>query len=504
RHHVADDVVAHVAHVRVPGRIGEHLQRVELAARRIDVDLERLRGGPLLLPLRIQLLRFVVGHPFQLYNPRPKGGGTIQKQLLAGLAAMTVLVGTPAAEDAKAVVAAASQAMGVDALKTVQYSATGLDFALGQAPNPSSPWPKFVNKSYSRAINFETPASRVDRVRVQGENPPRGGGQQPIVGEQPQSQTIIVAADTPWPQQLEIWMMPHGFLRAAAKRNATVEAKTVGGKKYNVVTFLGDNKAKVNGYINDQNLVERVETWIDNAFLGDMLFEASYSDYKDAGGAKFPMHIVQKQGGYPIFDLTVTDVKANAPVTIQAAQGRGGGGGGGAPAATQAPSEKLGDGVYLILGGYAAIAVDFKDHITIVESGQSEARGQAIIAEVKRLIPNKPITQVVNTHAHIDHSSGLRAAVSEGATILTHQLNKAYLEKTLALPHTLNPDKAQQNGKKPIVEAVGEKKVLTDGAHTVELYHMQNFGHHDGMLLAYFPKEKVLLEADGYNPQPTT
>jgi len=394
--------------------------------------------------------------------------------------------------------------MGVDALKTVQYSATGMDFALGQAPNPSSPWPKFINKSYTRSINFETPASRVERVRVQGENPPHGGGQQPLVGEQPQTQTIIVSADTPWVQQLEIWMTPHGFLRAAATKNATVEAKTMGGKKYNVVSFVGDNKAKVNGYINQQNMVERVETWIDNPFLGDMLFEAIYSDYKDAGGAQFPMHIVQKQGGYPIFDLNVSDVKANAAVNIQPAQGRGG-----APAAAAAPasaatSEKLGDGVYLITGGYAAIAIDFKDHITIIETGQSEPRGLAVIAEAKRLIPNKPVKYVVNTHCHIDHSSGLRAAVAEGATILTHQLNKAYLEKTLSLPHTLNPDKAQQNGKKPVVEAVGEKKVLTDGTHVVELYHLQNFGHHDGMLIAYLPKEKVLLEADGYNPQPTT
>ena len=48
------------------------------------------------------------------------------------------------------------------------------------------------------------------------------------------------------------------------------------------MTFMGDNKAKVNGYINEQNLVERVETWIDNPFFGDMLFEAIYSDYKDA------------------------------------------------------------------------------------------------------------------------------------------------------------------------------------------------------------------------------
>ena len=415
------------------------------------------------------------------------------------------LAWTASAQDARAVISSASRAQGVDVLKTVQYSATGLDFALGQAPNPSSPWPKFVNKSYTRSINFESPASRVDRVRVQGEDPPRGGGQQPIVGEQPQNQTIIVGANTPWAQQLEILMMPHGFLRAAAMKNATVETRTMGGRKYNVVTFVGDNNAKVNGYINAQNLVERVETWIDNPFLGDMLFEAIYSDYKDIGGSQFPMHIVQKQGGYPIFDLTLSDVKANAAVNIQPPQGRGG-----APAAAAAPaapatqSEKLGDGVYLITGGYAVIAVDFKDYIALVESGQNEARALAVIAEAKRLIPNKPIKYLINTHSHIDHSGGLRGFVAEGSTILTQQVNKSYLEKVLSQPHTLNADKAQAAGRKPMVEAFGEKKVLTDGTHVVELYHLQNFLHHDGMIVAYFPKEKVLLEADGYNPQAST
>ena len=118
------------------------------------------------------------------------------KKWLSGSFLAVLVVLSASAQDAKTVIANASKAMGVDSLKTVQYSATGLDFALGQAPNPSSPWPKFINKSYTRAINFETPASRVDRVRMQGENPPRGGGQQPIVGEQPQNQTIIVDAPT--------------------------------------------------------------------------------------------------------------------------------------------------------------------------------------------------------------------------------------------------------------------------------------------------------------------
>jgi len=410
------------------------------------------------------------------------------------------------AQDANTVIANALKSMGD--LRTVEYSATGYDFVLGQNYSGASPWPRFVNKSYTRLIDFQTPASRVDRVRMQGENPPRGGGQQPVIGEQTQNQTIVVNANTPWAQQLEIWMMPHGFLKAASANNATVRQQTIAGKKYNVLTFIGQNKAPVMGFVNDQNLVERVETRIDNAFFGDMVFESAYSDFRDFGGVKFPMHIVQRQGGHPIFDLTVANVKVNAPVTIQAAQGRGAAAPAAAAgtAATALPVEKLGEGVYLILGGYACLAIEFKDHIVVIEGPQSEARATAVIAEAKRLIPNKPIRFVVNTHAHIDHSSGLRAFVAEGATIITHQSNKAYLEKVLNAPHTLVPDAMTTSKRKPKFDTAAERRVLTDGNRIVELHHMQEFGHQEGMLLVYLPKEKILLEADAYNPpaQPPT
>jgi len=421
----------------------------------------------------------------------------MNKKCIAVLAAGMLLYGTALAQDAKTVIDNATKAMG--SLKTVEYSGSGFDFAIGQNVNPNSPWPKFVDKTYKRTMNFETPAYRMERIRLQGENPPRGGGQQPILGEQTQNQTTVVTANTPWVQQLELWMMPHGFVQAAEKNNATVSTKTVNGKKYNVVTFTGQNKAKVNGYINEQNMVERVETWIDNAMLGDMLFDATYSDYKDFSGVKFPTKIVQKQGDYPILDLTVTDVKPNAAVNVQAPQQQA------PPATTAATSEKLGDGVYLVLGGYGAVAVDFKDYIVVIEGPQSEERASAVIDETKKQIPNKPIKYVVNTHAHFDHSSGLRTFMAEGATIITHQVNKPFLEKVGTLPHTLNPDKLAQSKRKPSIETMTEKRVLTDGNHVVELYHMTNIGHHDGLLMVYLPKEKVLIEADAYNPaaQPT-
>ena len=80
----------------------------------------------------------------------------------------------------------------------------------------------------------------------------------------------------------------------------------------------------------------------------------------------------------------VSDVKPNAPAALQAPQGGRRWWRRSAPPAT---SQKLADGVYLILPAYAALAVDFKDGIVIVEGPQSEARANAIIAEAKRVDP---------------------------------------------------------------------------------------------------------------------
>jgi glyoxylase-like metal-dependent hydrolase (beta-lactamase superfamily II) len=391
------------------------------------------------------------------------------------------------AQDAKAAVSAASKAMGADGLKTLVFNGAGTEFSFGQAYTATGAWPAWPDKSYTRTISYETPGWRIDRMLADIPTDRKGGGLPPGP-----TQTVVLNPNSAWAQTADLWLTPHGFLKAAAANNATATSKTMGGKKYTVVSFLAPSKAKVNGYINADNMVERVETWIDSPMLGDMLFEASYTDYKDFGGVKFPTHVVQKQGGFPILDIMVSDVKPNAPASLQA------GGGGGAPPATT--SQKLADGVYLILPAYAALAVDFKDGIVIIEGPQSEARANAIIAEAKRLIPNKPIQYVVNTHNHFDHSSGLRTFVAEGATIVTYEGNKGYYEKIFALPHTLAPDRQSEAKKKLSIETVSDKKVMTDGNHVIELHRLVGSNHNYGLLAAYLPKEKILVEADAFNP----
>ena len=180
--------------------------------------------------------------------------------------------------------------------------------------------------------------------------------------------------------------------------------------------------------------------------------------------------------------------------------------GGGAQPAAPPPVEKLGDGAFKIGGNYVSLAVDMGDHILVVESGQNDARGLAVMAAAKQAIPNKPIRFVVNSHPHFDHASGLPAAVAEGATILTHNNNEEVLEKLLAGPRTLIGDSLSKvsSRRTNVVTGVGDRDVRkgTNGK-VVELHRVPN-EHSDGMLVVYLPAEKVLWSADitAVNPTP--
>jgi glyoxylase-like metal-dependent hydrolase (beta-lactamase superfamily II) len=410
------------------------------------------------------------------------------KPFVAALSFVALVACSKSPQD---VLSDANKALGAENLKSVEYTATGFSYVFGQAPNPDAPWPKFNAKSYTRTINFETPASKQTLVRTQFENPPHGGGNQPIAGEA--TQTVVVTGASPWASQAEIWITPYGFLKGAAANNATLASQTVDGKQYKVLSYMTQEKYKVNGYINDENLIDKVETWVDNPVLGDTLVEVAYSDYKDFGGLKFPTKIVQKQGGHPVYDLTVTDAKPNVEAQIEAPAPAG------SPTVTK--TEKVADGVYFITGGsHNSVAIEFTDHIAVIEGPLSEERSLAVIAETKKLIPNKPIKYLINTHHHFDHSGGIRPFVAEGATIVTHEMNKPYYEKTFAMARTLAPDQMSSSGKTAMFETMTDKKVMTDGKRTLELYLIEGNGHNDGIIMGYLPKEKVLVEADVFTP----
>jgi glyoxylase-like metal-dependent hydrolase (beta-lactamase superfamily II) len=402
-------------------------------------------------------------------------------------------------------VAAAAEAMGATGVNSIQYSGTGSTFAFGQAPSPGARWPRFEARSYNVAADYQAPAMRLEIVRAQGEHPPLGGGGGPLAGEQRTVQVVsgmhawteAGAQPAPNPGAVserlrQLWLTPHGVIKAAVASGAAADG--------NVVTFPVEGR-DVKVTLTDENLVERVEYLTANSVVGDVPVEITYSDYGDYAGIKFPRRIVEKQDGFETLDITITEVTPNAavslPVPANVAQ---------APSAPAAPSvqlDKVADGVWSVNGAnQRSLAVEFADHIVMLEGPTSEARSMAVNEAVRKALPAKPIRYVVNTHAHYDHAGGLRTYVAEGITVITHETNKPFYEQAWARPRTVEPDALSTSPKPAMIETVGDKRVLMDGSRTIELHHLKDSGHNTATLIAYLPKERILMYGDGYNPPP--
>jgi glyoxylase-like metal-dependent hydrolase (beta-lactamase superfamily II) len=424
------------------------------------------------------------------------------------------------AQDAKAVVAAASKAMGVDNLNSITYSGTARNGAFGQSKSigePMGPVNLTQITMYTRTINFgqaADPAALVSRAT--------GPTQPPTVpGVPPQKPGVFnqnitgMQASTNGAQAQNIWTTPWGFLKGAAANSATVRQE----KGQQVISFSPANVKSpsgqpytVTGYLNAQNLVTKVETRVDHAVVGDLLVEYEYANYQNMNGVQVPGRIVQRQAGMQTFDANITSATPNPNNLAELLTpppppaGAPGGGGGGQQAAGAPPVEKLGEGVFKIGGNYTSLAIDMGDHVLVIESGQSDARGTAVMAAAKQAVPGKPIRFVVNSHPHFDHASGLAAAVAEGATILTHRNNEKVLEQLLSGPRTLIGDSLSKvsNRRTNVVEGIGDRDVRKGmNGKIVELHRIPN-EHSDGLLAVYLPAEKVLWSADitVVNPNP--
>ena len=484
-------------------------------------------------PLSVELFlpKFQQGDPYEVAREIRQKAVTVMRQakvlskrssmkkhMIIALVAVGLCAPAAWAQDSKTALDAAATALGATNLKTIEFSGRGYDFMFGQAYEGATPWPRFYLSNYTMTIDYSIPAMRDDRRRQQSENPPRGGGFQPIVGQLRQiwvlsgsyawdvagSNAVPAAAERDLRSAVDgrlaqIWMTPHGFIKAAIANHATSKTETVNGVKKTVISFTAPNKAKFEGLFNEQNLVERITTRFDNPMLGDIAFEAVFRDYKDFGGLKFPTHIVQRNGGYPVLDVIITDVKPNisasfdVPANIRQAP---------PPVAETIVPEKITEGVWSLPGGAKSVAVEFRDYIAVVDAPESEARSIAVMDAIKKVIPNKPIRYVINTHSHFDHAGGLRTYAAEGATVITHAANIPYYEQIWANPRTINPDRLARSSRKPVFEGLVGNRILTDGSRELVIYHYTN-NHNAGMLMAFLPKEKILIEADSYTPPPT-
>ncbi len=318
------------------------------------------------------------------------------------------------AQDATAAIKTAEYALGmirgpqrIDAISTLEYWGTGSTYAFGQSYRPGLAWPAF-NVTYHVSLSYAVPAMRVDVMRSNPDGLVQGGGGLPLAAPQRQIQVVsgrfawnesvpgagftLGSTATPAPaalndRLLQLWTTPFGVLKMAVQAGSKAKVTTEGGATVIAFPLSGTFEGiTVKATLNSKNQVERVETRTDNPVLGDVVTETTYSDYKDLGeitsDVLFPSHIVQKQGGFPVLDLTITKTDPNNPYVVfpvpdsveKSPQG---------PAPVNVEMQKVSDGVWYLTGGtHHSVAVEFKNYVALVECPLNDDRAVAVAARI--------------------------------------------------------------------------------------------------------------------------
>ncbi|MSP94410.1 MAG: MBL fold metallo-hydrolase [Alphaproteobacteria bacterium] len=442
-----------------------------------------------------------------------------------------VLLGGPGqaqnAPNPMAVVRAADAAIGATAAKSIRYGGVdGYIAVIGQSETPAiqDGWPRFHLKSFTRTIDFETNSMREEQVRTQGDNPAeKGGGQRPIVGErrsialyrdgyawnQNADGSVTARPEDVTARRLEIVMTPHGFIRAALQaRDLKMEdhAESFRSiKRIRTISFKYMDKYPLTGWIDEANHVTKIQTWFPSPVVGDQFVETRYAQWKPAAaGFAFGPEVHQSVGipPHPSYDFSATTLEFNVPgaaleipASVRAATDNSG----------QVATRELAPGVWMIGGGgYNSIAIEFAEYTTVIEAPLNERRSMAVIREVRRLVPGKPLRYVVNSHHHFDHAGGLRGYGAEDVLIITQEANFDYYE-ALALSlnsHSVEPDALARNPRQVHYVRVQDRRTITDGRRELRLYHVQNLDHASDMLMAFLPAEGILIQADLFESVP--
>jgi glyoxylase-like metal-dependent hydrolase (beta-lactamase superfamily II) len=397
------------------------------------------------------------------------------------------------------------------AVKTLVIEGEGTNGNLGQDMTPEATSQSFKVTGYKRVIDVAAGRARIEQTRTptftyfQGQAPQRQvlGIDGAIGYNIAANGTASRAADeVAKDRRAELYHHPVTIVRAALdaasklanprtfNNQRTVDVTTAGGLTF---TLAIDSAT---------GLPSLVVSTTDNTNLGDVAIETSFADYKDVGGLKLPAHLTTKTDTYTTADLRVTKQAVDAEAGDLAAPPAAASA---APFPAAAPAkisvEQVAKGVWFLAGqSHHSVLVEFADHLTLIEAPQNDTRALAVIARARELRPTKPLTQVINTHHHFDHSGGIRAAVSEGLTVITHKANAAFYRQAVSHAHSIVPDALARNPKPLKIETVDDEMVLKDRTMTVNLYHIIGSAHADTLLMAYFPRERLLVEADVFSP----
>jgi len=419
------------------------------------------------------------------------------------------------AQTGRALVEQVANAMGgvkeVMGVHTLTLRGAGENYNLGQNRLPDSELPLYEVTKYIRVFDFQHRRWRQDLTRVP--KFPTGNMAPQRLRSGFDSVAYDITSDTTMrrlgprrtiDRRAELLYHPVGFIQAALQRGARiVEERRV--DHYIRKVYLDQDGEHYTMSIDARTLLPiQIDRTIANSMLGDVVLSNDFPLWYVADNIRVPLEIVQRLDGHLVIsDVRFDGFKTNGdigdisiPESVRNAS-----------LVTQPPTvtvDSIAPGVWLIGGGsHNSVAIAMKDHMILVEAPQSDERTLAVINRVRQIDATKPLRFVINTHHHYDHAGGIRAAVSEGLTIITHVDNAAFYRRLMSRKFTIIPDALANNPKPATIETVSGSRAISDGSREIRLYDLATSVHAGTMLIIHLPAEKILIEADLFTPAAT-
>jgi len=218
---------------------------------------------------------------------------------------------------AAAVIETAAEALGMvrgavrrmDSINTVQFSGRGTL----SVPEADGRWTSFEITDTTVGMSYFIPAMRWDMNRIG----PNGNEQRTIRvvrGDQAWDERLPGVDPTPATDQAprrlrQIWLTPHGIIRAAVEAEAAAPGSVLFTTQHGQPSLaVNIDGTLVSTTLSADYRPERVEMTIEHPLLGITLVEAIYADYVDWQKLDvfFPSSIVHRLGGETTLDMTVT------------------------------------------------------------------------------------------------------------------------------------------------------------------------------------------------------